>query len=98
MNKQHLKILLVNPETPNTFWSMKTVMPFISKKAHQPPPGLLTVAAMLPESFERRLIEQNVSVLQDEDLRWADYLFIAERDWTTRRWRAWWPARVARSL
>jgi hypothetical protein len=50
MNKKS-KILLVNPEVPNTFWSLKSALEFVSKNAILPPLGLLTVAAMLPESF-----------------------------------------------
>ena len=50
MNKQ-LKILLINPEVPNTFWSLKNALKFVSKKALLPPLGLLTVAAMLPEAL-----------------------------------------------
>jgi len=43
-----LKILLVNPQYPDTFWSFRHALRFISKKATFPPLGLLTVAAMLP--------------------------------------------------
>ena len=71
-----LKILLVNPEVPNTFWSLKSALKFISKKAILPPLGLLTVAAMLPESFDKKLIDMNVTALQDRDIKWADYVFI----------------------
>ena len=62
MNK-NLKILLVSPEVPNTFWSLKSALEFVSKKALLPPLGLLTVAAMLPESFEKRLIDMNTTKL-----------------------------------
>jgi radical SAM superfamily enzyme YgiQ (UPF0313 family) len=75
MNKK-LKILLVNPEVPNTFWSLKGALKFISKKALLPPMGLLTVAAMLPESFEKKLVDMNATTLHDRDIIWADYVFI----------------------
>jgi radical SAM superfamily enzyme YgiQ (UPF0313 family) len=71
-----MKILLVNPEVPNTFWSLKSALKFVSKKALLPPLGLLTVAAMLPESFEKKLIDMNVTALHDRDINWADYVFI----------------------
>jgi radical SAM superfamily enzyme YgiQ (UPF0313 family) len=71
-----MKILLVTPEVPNTFWSLKSALKFISKKALLPPLGLLTVASMLPESFEKKLIDMNVSALHDRDIAWADYVFI----------------------
>jgi len=71
-----MKILLVNPEVPNTFWSLKGALKFVSKKSLLPPLGLLTVAAMLPESFEKKLIDMNVTALRDRDIMWADYVFI----------------------
>jgi radical SAM superfamily enzyme YgiQ (UPF0313 family) len=72
-----LKILLVYPEVPNTFWSLKNALKFVSKKALLPPLGLLTVAAMLPESFEKKLIDMNVTPLHDHDIKWADYVFLS---------------------
>jgi len=72
-----LNILLINPEVPNTFWSLKSALKFVSKKALLPPLGLLTVAAMLPKSFEKKLIDMNVTALHDNDIRWADYVFIS---------------------
>ena len=72
-----MNILLVYPQTPETFWSFKHVLPFISKKAAFPPLGLLTVAAMLPSHWDLRLIDTNVERLLDEDLRWADYVMLS---------------------
>src|ERR1051325_552434 len=72
-----MKILLVYPQTPDTFWSFKHVLPFISKKAAFPPLGLLTVAAMLPKDWELKLIDTNVERLKDEHLEWADYVMIS---------------------
>jgi len=72
-----MKVLLVYPKYPDTFWSFKHALKFISKKASFPPLGLLTVAAMLPKEWERRLIDMNVSVLTEDDLKWADYVFIS---------------------
>src|SRR4030066_667624 len=72
-----MKILLVYPEFPDTFWSFKQALKFIFKKASSPPLGLLTVAAMLPAEWEKRLVDMNVSSLEDEDLRWADLVLIS---------------------
>lgn len=71
-----MNILLVYPETPSTFWSFRNALSFISKKSSEPPLGLLTVAALLPADWRKKLIDMNVSPLRDDDIRWADYLFI----------------------
>ena len=72
-----MKILLVYPEFPDTFWSFKHALKFVRKKAGTPPLGLLTVAAMLPAEWEKRLVDINVTGLTDKDLKWADYVFIS---------------------
>jgi len=72
-----MKILLVYPKNPDTFWSFKHALRFIFKKATNPPLGLLTVASLLPKSWEKRLIDMNVSKLKDRDIQWADYVFIS---------------------
>ena len=71
-----MKILLVYPQYPDTFWSFKHALKFISKKAILPPLGLLTIAPIL-ENCEKRLIDMNVSKLTDNDILWADYVFIS---------------------
>jgi radical SAM superfamily enzyme YgiQ (UPF0313 family) len=72
-----MKILLVYPRYPDTFWSFRHALKFISKKANFPPLGLLTVAAMLPAEWEKRLVDLNVNALGDADIAWADYVFIS---------------------
>ncbi|MBU4332635.1 B12-binding domain-containing radical SAM protein [Patescibacteria group bacterium] len=72
-----MKILFVYPEYPETFWSFKHALKFISKKAGHPPLGLLTVAAMLPKHWDKKLIDLNIEKLADEDICWADYVFIS---------------------
>jgi len=72
-----LKILLLYPEHPDTFWSYKYAIGFINKKAVYPPLGLLTVAAMLPDEWEKKVIDLNVEKLDDNQLKWADYVFLS---------------------
>ncbi len=72
-----MKILLVYPEFPDTFWSFKHALQFIHKRASLPPLGLLTVAAMLPAAWEKRLVDLNVRKLTEKDLAWADMVFVS---------------------
>ncbi len=72
-----MKILFVYPRYPDTFWSFRHALKFVSKKANFPPLGLLTVAAMLPGEWEKRLVDLNVSSLSDENIKWADYVFLS---------------------
>ncbi len=72
-----MNILLVYPEFPDTFWSFKHALKFIRKKAGAPPLGLLTVAAMLPSNWDKKLIDLNVTGLTDKDLKWADFVFLS---------------------
>lgn len=72
-----MNILMVYPMYPDTFWSFKHALKFVSKKASFPPLGLLTVASMLPEEWNKKLIDMNASQLKDGDILWADYVFIS---------------------
>jgi radical SAM superfamily enzyme YgiQ (UPF0313 family) len=72
-----MNVLLIYPEFPDTFWSFKHALKFIRKRASLPPLGLLTVAAMLPPEWSKRLVDVNVTRLSQEDLAWADYAFIS---------------------
>ena len=71
-----MNVLLVYPQFSDTFWSFKYALRFIRKRAFSPPLGLLTIAAMLPSTWGKRLVDTNVTTLTDKDLEWADYAFI----------------------
>jgi len=72
-----MNILLVYPEYPDSFWSFSHALRFISKKAAVPPLGLITVSAMLPSTWNKKLVDMNVSTLHDSDIAWADYVFMS---------------------
>ncbi|WP_319500357.1 B12-binding domain-containing radical SAM protein [uncultured Draconibacterium sp.] len=72
-----MKILLVYPEYPDTFWSFKYALKFVSKKAAYPPLGLITVASLLPDHWETKLVDMNIEKLHSSDLIWADYVFLS---------------------
>ncbi len=71
-----MKALLVHPAMPETFWNFKHILKFIHKKAAHIPLGLLTIGAMLPDSWRLKLVDMNVDSLTDEDVRWADLVMI----------------------
>lgn len=72
-----MKVLFVYPVFPETYWSFKHALEFEGKKAAFPPLGLLTVSAMLPDNWERRLVDMNVGTLNDSDIEWADMVFVS---------------------
>lgn len=72
-----MKTLLIYPEYPATFWSFKYALKFIHKRAALPPLGLLTIGAMLPKEWPKKLVDVNVEKLTEKDLAWADCVFIS---------------------
>lgn len=71
-----MRILLVSPPFPGTFWSFQSALRLVGKRAALPPLGLITVAALLPESWSLSLVDMNISRLRTSDLDWADMVFV----------------------
>ena len=71
-----MKVLLVNPEFPETYWSFRHALPFEGKRSVFPPLSLMTVSSLLPKKVERRLVDLNVQSLKKSHLEWADMVFI----------------------
>lgn len=71
-----MKILLVNPVFQPSFWGFQNALRFQGKSCAFPPLGLMTVSAMLPKEWEKRLIDENVKRLKDSDIHWADMVFV----------------------
>jgi len=72
-----MNTLLIYPKYPSTYWSFKHALKFISKKAAVAPLGLITVSAMLPENWQKKLVDLNIENLDEKHLEWADYIFIS---------------------
>lgn len=72
-----MKVLLVYPVHPVSFWNFKFALKFVLKKYPNPPLGLMTVAAMLPSDWKKRLVDMNVEPLSDHHLKWADLVFLS---------------------
>jgi radical SAM superfamily enzyme YgiQ (UPF0313 family) len=77
MEPDKMNVLLVYPKFPETFWSFTYALSFIGKKTAFPPLGLLTVAALLPDGWNKRLVDLNVQDLLDGEVKWADMVFIS---------------------
>jgi radical SAM superfamily enzyme YgiQ (UPF0313 family) len=72
-----MKVLLVYPVFPETYWSFKHALEFEGKRSAFPPLGLMTISAMLPDGWEKRLVDMNVATLEDSDIEWADMVFVS---------------------
>lgn len=72
-----MRVLLIFPEYPDTFWSLRSALRFVRKQSVMPPLGLITVAAMFPADWEVRLVDTNVTPLTHADLAWAEMAFIS---------------------
>jgi len=70
-----MRVLLVYPWFPDTYWSFRHALSLQGKRSVIPPLGLITVSAMLPASWEKRLVDMNVRAVTDADLEWADIVF-----------------------
>ncbi|MEM8603863.1 MAG: B12-binding domain-containing radical SAM protein [Cyanobacteria bacterium P01_H01_bin.121] len=72
-----MKVLLVYPRFPKSFWSFEKTIQLVGRKAVLPPLGLITVAAILPQTWEFRLIDRNIEDLNTTDWQWADLVLIS---------------------
>ncbi|MCF8239886.1 MAG: B12-binding domain-containing radical SAM protein [Melioribacteraceae bacterium] len=72
-----MNILLVYPEMPDTIGKFQKMVELTGKKSSFPPVGLLTVASLLPPEWNKKVVDLNVTLLREDDVHWADYVFIS---------------------
>lgn len=77
---KNMNLLMIYPEFPDTFWSFKHALKFVNKKVSNPPLGLMTISALLPKDWHKKLIDTNIYPLTDEEIEWADLVFISAMD------------------
>ncbi len=71
-----IKVLLVQPKTPPTFWSMDSAIKSVGYKSVMPPLGLMTIAAMLSENYEAVIADLNVKDLDRREIEQCDMIFL----------------------
>ena len=74
---KRIKALLVWPKIPTSFWTFTGMIQVLPEKAVMPPLGLITVAALCPQEWTVRLIDQAVEDLGDADILWADLVMLS---------------------
>jgi radical SAM superfamily enzyme YgiQ (UPF0313 family) len=72
-----LRVLLIYPELPLSFWSFKNAIRYYGKRSVHPPLGLITVAALLPRQWKLRLVDLNLQELTEDDWGWTDMVMIS---------------------
>jgi len=72
-----MRVLLLSPRSPSTFWSFDAALALVGQRALMPPLGLITVAALLPDHWQLRLIDEQVREPEEDDWRWAELVILS---------------------
>lgn len=72
-----MRILLIYPRFPQSFWSFERALELVDRKALLPPLGLVTVAAILPQEWEFHLVDRNVREVTEAEWEWADLVMLS---------------------
>lgn len=74
-----MNFLIINPKNPKWFWNFERLIKYFSGMASFPPLILLTLSSLLPKHWNKKLIDMNANELIDEDIHWADFVFISAK-------------------
>lgn len=72
-----MRVLLLYPLFPKTFWSYEKILELVNRKVLLPPLGLVTVAAILPQTWEFKLVDRNVRAVSEAEWEWADLVIMS---------------------
>ncbi len=72
-----MRVLLLYPQFPKSFWSFEKALELVGRKALLPPLGLATVAAILPQDWEFKLVDRNVRAITEAEWDWADMVVMS---------------------
>jgi radical SAM superfamily enzyme YgiQ (UPF0313 family) len=67
-----MNVLLIYPRFPKSFWSFEKTIELLGRKAMLPPLGLVTVAAILPQEWNYKLVDINVREITESEWDWAE--------------------------
>lgn len=70
-------LLMVYPQFEPSYWGNQYALPIIRRKSLMPPLGLLTIAAMTPNTYEVRLVDLNTQTQWDDEIEWADVVLFS---------------------
>jgi hypothetical protein len=72
-----MRVLLIYPLFPKSFWSFEKILELINRKVMLPPLGLVTVAAILPQEWEYKLVDRNIRTVTEAEWEWADLVILS---------------------
>ena len=72
-----MRVLLIYPEFPQSFWSFNRALELVDRKALLPPLGLVTVAALLPQEWEFKLVDRNLRGITEDEWNWAEMVIVS---------------------
>ncbi|MEB3338809.1 MAG: B12-binding domain-containing radical SAM protein, partial [Leptolyngbyaceae bacterium] len=72
-----MRVLLLYPRFPKTFWSYEKILELVNRKVLLPPLGLVTVAAILPQTWEFKLVDRNIRAVTEAEWDWADMVIVS---------------------
>jgi radical SAM superfamily enzyme YgiQ (UPF0313 family) len=72
------RVLCVFPTYASSFGTFAHAYPLMWRvKAFMPPQGLLLIAAYLPESWQVRVVDENIRKARSADFAWADVVMVS---------------------
>lgn len=72
-----MKTLLIYPQFPSTFWSYEKILELVDRKVLLPPLGLITVAAILPQTWQFKLVDRNITAVTEAEWEWAELVILS---------------------
>ncbi|UBF26637.1 B12-binding domain-containing radical SAM protein [Kovacikia minuta CCNUW1] len=72
-----MRVLLLYPLFPKSYWSFEKALELVNRKVMLPPLGLVTVAAILPQAWEYRLVDRNIRAVTEAEWDWAEMVILS---------------------